>query len=105
MKGDYLKRSIALMQKERRYLMEAFTSRGFSPHESAVNFILVDIGSTGMDSQELVERMAGNGILIRDCATFQGLDGRYVRVAVRTREENRMLMRAIDAVTGVGRRG
>ena len=99
MKGDYLKRSIALIQKERRYLMEAFTSRGFSPHESAVNFILVDISSTGMDSQEMVRRMAGNGILVRDCATFQGLDQRYVRVAVRTREENRMLMRAIDAVT------
>ncbi len=99
-KGDYLKRSIALIQKERRYLMEAFTSRGFSPHESTANFILVDISSTGMDSQEMVRRMAGNGILVRDCATFQGLDRRYVRVAVRTREENRMLMRAIDAVTG-----
>jgi threonine-phosphate decarboxylase len=100
MKEDYLKRSITLIQKERRYLMEAFTSRGFSPHESAVNFILVDIGSTGMDSEEVVRRMAGNGILVRDCATFQGLDGRYIRVAVRTREENRMLMRVIDVVTG-----
>jgi threonine-phosphate decarboxylase len=48
----------------------------------------------------MVEKMAGNGILIRDCATFQGLDGQYVRVAVRTREENQMLMQAIDAVTG-----
>ncbi len=102
MKGDYLKRSISLIRKEREYLMEAFRSRGFSLHESAVNFILVDISSTGMDSQEMVDRMAGNGILIRDCATFQGLDRRHVRVAVRTREENQMLMRAIDAVTGVG---
>ena len=100
-KGDYLKRSIALIQKERRYLVEAFTSRGFSPHESAVNFILVDISSAGMDSQEMVRRMACNGILVRDCATFRGLGKRYVRVAVRTREENRVLMRAIDAVTGV----
>jgi len=105
MKGDYLKRSIALIRKERRYLMEAFTSRGFAPHESAVNFILVDISSTGMESCEMVERMAGNGILVRYCATFQGLDERYIRVAVRTREENQMLMRAIDAVTGIGRHG
>ncbi|PXF57798.1 MAG: threonine-phosphate decarboxylase [Candidatus Methanogaster sp.] len=102
MRGDYLDRSIALIRKERGYLMEAFTSRGFSPHESAVNFILVDISSTGMDSPEMVEQMAGNGILVRDCATFRGLDGRYIRVAVRTREENRMLMRAIDAMTAVG---
>jgi len=104
MKGDYLKRSIALIRKEQRYLMEAFTSRGFFPYESAVNFILIDISSTGIDSQEMVRRMAGNGILVRDCATFQGLDGRYIRVAIRTREENQMLMRAIDAATGVGGR-
>lgn len=102
MKGDYLDQSISLIRKERGYLMEAFTSRGFSPHESAVNFILVDISSTGMDSQEMVKRMAGNGILVRDCATFQGLDERHIRVAVRTREENRMLIRAINVVTGVG---
>lgn len=98
MKGDYLKRSIALIKREREYLMEAFTSRGFSPHESAVNFILVDISNIGMDSYEMVERLAGKGVLIRDAATFQGLDGRHVRVAVRAREENRMLVRAIDAV-------
>ena len=79
--------------------MEAFLSRRFYPHESAANFILVDISSTGMDSHEMVERLAGNGILVRDCAMFQGLDGRYVRVAVRTREENQMLMQAVDAVT------
>ncbi len=101
-KGDYLMQSIALIQKERGYLMEALTSRGFSLHESAVNFILVDISSTGMDSQEMVERMAGNGILVRDCETFQGLDGRHIRVAVRTRAENRLLVQAIDAVIGVG---
>jgi threonine-phosphate decarboxylase len=79
--------------------MEAFTSRGFYPHESAVNFIHVDTSSTGMDSHEMAERLAGNGILVRDCAIFQGLDGRYVGVAIRTREENQMLMHAVDAVT------
>jgi threonine-phosphate decarboxylase len=71
MKGDYLKRSIALIRKERRYLVEAFTSRGFSLHESAVNFILVDISSTGMESCEMVRRMAGNGILRSWSGTVQ----------------------------------
>jgi threonine-phosphate decarboxylase len=99
MKEDYLKRSIALIKRELEYLMEAFTSRGFYLYESAANFILVDISSTGMDSHEMAERLTGNRILVRACAMFQGLDGRYVRVAVRTREENQMLMQAVDAVT------
>jgi len=96
MKRDQFKRSIAMIRKERRYLMEAFTSRGFYPHESAVNFILVDISSTGMDSHEMTERLAGNRVLVRDCAMFQGPDGWYIRGgAGRTREEKQRLMQDV----------
>ncbi|MEA1869014.1 MAG: hypothetical protein U9N09_02530 [Euryarchaeota archaeon] len=92
MKKDQFKWLIVLIRKEWGYLMEAFTSRGFYLYESAANFILVDISSTDMDSHEMAERLTGNRILVRACAMFKGLDGRYVRVAVRTREENQMLM-------------
>ncbi len=87
MKGDYLKRSIALIRTERGYLMKA-RSTSFS----SISVVL-------MDSHEMVERLAGNGILVKACAIFQGPDGRYVRVAIWTREENQMLMHAVDAVT------
>ncbi|MCK4458426.1 MAG: histidinol-phosphate aminotransferase family protein [Methanosarcinales archaeon] len=103
MKSDYLEKSIDLIRKEREYLTKGLIDRGFVPLKSDVNFILVDITNTGMDSQELTQRLLEHGILIRDCATFKNLSTEYVRVAVRTRQENRMLLQAVDAVLRVAR--
>lgn len=98
MKSDYLERSIDLITKEREYLEKKLTERGFSPLKSDVNFILVDVSKTGMNSHELAEGLLDHGILVRDCATFVNLDERYIRIAVRTSAENRMLVQALDAV-------
>lgn len=40
-----------------------------------------------------------------DCVMLHDRDGRYARVAVRTGEENQMLIRAVDAMTNVGGSG
>ncbi|RZN39853.1 MAG: histidinol-phosphate aminotransferase family protein [Methanosarcinales archaeon] len=98
MKSDYLKRSSDLIRTEREYLTKGLVNRGFTPLKSSVNFILVDITNTNMDSQELTLKMLEQGILIRDCASFKNLSTKYVRLAVRTRQENRMLLQAVDAV-------
>ena len=98
MKSNYLEESIDLITKEREYLEKKLTERGFSPLKSDVNFILVDVSKTGTNSHELAEGLLDHGILVRDCATFVNLDERYIRIAVRTREENRMLVQALDAV-------
>ncbi len=103
MKSDYLKRSIDLIRKEREYLTKGLIDRGFAPLKSDVNFILVDITNTNIDSQELTRRLLEHGILIRDCATFKNLSTEYVRLAVRTRQENRTLLQSVDAVLRVAR--
>ena len=41
------------------------------------------------------ERLLEKKILIRDCANFAGLSKGYYRIAVRTREENEKLWKAI----------
>jgi threonine-phosphate decarboxylase len=69
---------------------------------SETNFLLLRL-RVGDDhpsraSGWLQEQMGRRGILIRDCSTFPGLDGRYVRVAVRTREENERLLAALREV-------
>ena len=103
MKSDYLVKSIDLIRTEREYLTKGLIARGFVPLKSDVNFILVDITNTDMDSQELTQRLLEHGILIRDCASFRNLGTEYARVAVRTRQENRMLLQAVDAVLRVAR--
>ncbi|MHB0914791.1 MAG: threonine-phosphate decarboxylase CobD [Thermoleophilia bacterium] len=62
---------------------------GIEPLPSEANFLLCRI--EGIDSSLLAERMGRQGILIRDCASFPGLGGAYVRVAVRSERENYQL--------------
>ena len=72
---------------------------GLRPLNSSVNFILIDIRGTGRTSTELTALMRAQGILIRDCANYPGMDGQsYVRTAIRTPAENQRLLNALEAV-------
>jgi histidinol-phosphate/aromatic aminotransferase/cobyric acid decarboxylase-like protein len=44
--------------------------------------------------------MLERGIVVRDCSSFRMLGDSYVRLAVRTREENERLVRALKAAAG-----
>jgi threonine-phosphate decarboxylase len=62
------------------------------PYPSAANYILVRIQKDGLDADILFDYLAWKGILIRSCASFEGLDKRFFRVAVRKMEENERLI-------------
>ena len=49
-------------------------------------------------AEELQEVLMPYHILIRKCGNYEGLDETYFRVAVRTEEENRILIEALRAV-------
>jgi threonine-phosphate decarboxylase len=90
---DYLKKSLALLKKEREWLSSKLGGfRGFKPYPSDTNFILIDLGDFGLSSIELTQRMLRQGIIIRDCASFDLKN--HIRVAVRKRSENRRLVAA-----------
>jgi len=94
---DFLERSRALIKEELVWLTSSLRSLGLHPLESRVNFLLVDITRCGLESDELVRRMADEGVLVRDCQSF-GLGKRYIRVAVRNRDENEQLIAALERV-------
>jgi threonine-phosphate decarboxylase len=64
---------------------------------SAANYLLVEI-QNGSGAAELRSRLMERGMLIRDCSNFQGLDGRFFRVAVRLREENDLLLEHLGGI-------
>ena len=66
---------------------------------SRANYLLAEIRN-GLSAAELRARLAEKGILIRDCCNFQGLDGRFFRVAVRLREENELLLEQLIVICG-----
>ena len=96
----YHKKSREFVQAEKDWLYERLCAvNGLSPIRPSVNFILVNVEETGLSSGELTARMRGQGVLVRDCANYTGLEGRqYIRVAVRSRAENEQLLKALEAV-------
>lgn len=60
------------------------------PLPSEANFLLCRVHGTG--AAELAERLGRIGLLVRDCRSFAGLGGRFIRVAVRSDRENSQLV-------------
>jgi threonine-phosphate decarboxylase len=87
---DDLARSRTAITTEREWLEHAFDELGLTHHPSDTNFILLDLGHPAVD---LAECLLARGVVVRDCTSF-GLPN-SIRVAVRTREENRQLIGAL----------
>ena len=84
-------KSRAFMVNERsRFMKELRSLPGVCVYSSVANFVLIELpdwSSAGL----VADRMAAEGLLVRDCSTVPGLSARMIRVAVRTMKENRRL--------------
>jgi len=86
----YLRDSAAKIAISREAFSNGMTNLGYAPNPSAANFLLVR--SDERDADEIHDFLLKRSILIRKCANFPALDGRYFRVAVRTEEDNAALL-------------
>jgi threonine-phosphate decarboxylase len=68
---------------------------GLHVFPSQTNFLLVKILNPKFTSIGLREEMAKEGMLIRDCSTFVGLDDSFFRVTVRSGADNAKLVDAL----------
>lgn len=92
---DYIDRSIAFIKEEKERLYgELKKLAALHPYHPAVNFILIKLAG-GLRSGVLRERLLKRKILIREAGNFEGLDERFIRVAVKSREANDMLLEAL----------
>jgi len=76
-----------------------------SQHRIKINrpdgfYYFLDVRQAGMSGAEFRERMKGQGVLVRDCASFGPPYDGYVRFCLRTREKNELLTAALDQVLG-----
>ncbi len=67
---------------------------------SETNFLLVKIQNPKFTSTGLRDAMAKEGMLMRDCSTFVGLDDKYFRVTVRSDADNSKLVDGLRKVMG-----
>jgi threonine-phosphate decarboxylase len=80
-------------------LRELSALEGLALYPSPANYLLAHISSQKMTAAQLrIALLKNDGILIRDCGNFEGLDPYWFRVAVRGRADNEKLASAIGAV-------
>jgi threonine-phosphate decarboxylase len=93
---DFAARTLEWLKEERPWLTAQLQAIGFEVCPSAVNYLLIRIPQkAGLSASMLQLEMGKQGVLIRDASRFPGLDHMYVRVAVKLREHNEILLKAL----------
>jgi threonine-phosphate decarboxylase len=96
---EHLQKTHSLIQQEKAFLQEELNRvRGFKVYAPDANFFFIDIRETGYTAAQLTQKMLAEGIMIRDCTSFKGLDQFYVRIAVKLHSENVRLLQALSKV-------
>ncbi|MCC3145473.1 threonine-phosphate decarboxylase CobD [Halanaerobium sp. Z-7514] len=89
----YLKTSLDKISKERSYLYSKLNSiNTLEVYRPTANFIFIDISRAGITSRELQKKLLDSKIMIRNCNSFTGLEDDYIRLAVKSRKDNDLLI-------------
>ena len=88
-----------LIRTERDFLKAGFEAMNLHVIPGEANFLLF------RTAPGLGEAMKKKGILIRECGDFAGLGPEWYRIAIRTREENILLLKALREVTASWQNG
>lgn len=98
--GDkqYIDKTRKYISQEKVRLWENLKSiPGIEPFYPEANFIFIKIAGE-VKVSTLVESLKKKGILIRDCSNYRFLDESFFRVAVKSREDNDILISALKEV-------
>jgi threonine-phosphate decarboxylase len=96
---EFISKSIEFFQKEREYMKSELSKiECLKIYPSSTNFFLVNIKDTNLSSKSLKKKMLKFNILIRDCSNYESLDENYIRIAVKSREQNCKLIEALSSI-------
>ncbi|HUY13926.1 MAG TPA: threonine-phosphate decarboxylase CobD [Terriglobia bacterium] len=93
---EYRERTLALVASEREYLSNGLKRlQWLEPFRSQSNFLLAHIKLPGVSGMDLRCALEKDRILVRDSTGFHGLSSQFIRVAVRARRKNQLLLKAL----------
>ena len=96
---DYIRRTRGLILSERNRLLHALeTIPTYKTYPAYANFILLKIQKTGLTSYDVFDACIRQGLMIRDCSSFECLDGEYIRFCIMTPEDNTRLLNILASL-------
>ncbi|WP_428910543.1 threonine-phosphate decarboxylase CobD [Niallia sp. Krafla_26] len=91
----YVQHTVQFIEKQRDILFSFYKKNGFHVTDSKVNFYLLKDKELE-DQSPLFQFLLEKGIVPRHTFNFPGLEGRWLRFAIRTDYENKQLLEAMQ---------
>ena len=89
---DWVRKTVEYIAEERALLTDSLRDSGIVVYDGSANFLLIQAPS------DFAFQMKRNGIIVRTCIDFHGLNDTFFRIAVRTHAENLALISAVRKV-------
>jgi len=88
---EYKRKTFRVIKQEKDFLEKEFERLNINYIPSEANYYLLQLNN----AKKTVSVLRNKGILVRDCSIFEGLDGSYIRVAVKSNKDNKRLLREL----------
>lgn len=92
--SEFIVQTKKFMEREREFLAQELTKRGFTVIPSQTNNLFVDISKFSKSSTEFVSKLNEQGVAVVDGASF-GMN-QFIRISPRLREINELFLQKID---------
>ena len=97
--SEYVKESRARIAREREFLNSGLKEfKSLKVYQPSVNYIFIDLSASSYTAAELKSELLREAILIRNCDSYYGLQDNYIRVAVKDRKSNNILLEKLKAL-------
>lgn len=97
----YLQNTINFVESEKRKLVASLEYLGFIVFGSKANYIFFKSPYTFNIEDEILDN---HGIYIRSCGNYQGLNNRFYRIGILSKEHNERLIHALQNLTTLRRK-
>ncbi|MDP1553325.1 MAG: histidinol-phosphate transaminase [Methanobacteriaceae archaeon] len=96
---NYIKKSTDYSIASREFLYTEISKiNNLKIFDSKANYLLIDVHDTGITATELSKKLLKEGIIVRDCTSFKGLDEYWIRASVGTMEDNKKFVQVLKSL-------
>ncbi|MCF8070284.1 MAG: pyridoxal phosphate-dependent class II aminotransferase [Desulfobacterales bacterium] len=94
---NFIQETRTMLDSEKNRFLDSFKDvERLKLYPSTTSFLLGRL--KGKTSEAVCEALADQGILIRNCANFQGLSNEYIRISLKMPEINSMLIKKLETI-------
>lgn len=94
---EFIHQTLNWLNTEKSFLFHELSGiTGLRPLKPEVNYICVEISDPRFNSHILTHALGKKGLLVRNCANYANMEQAFVRIAVKNRTQNELLIKRLQ---------